>query len=225
MTPILGETQEGIKTTRKSLSVLPEVVIYDVELTLSLPPAVSAASGLNAIAHAIEALYARDTNPIVGLMAVEGISALSLIIEEPSGIPPHDQTPSRALGCAACAWAPSAWRCTTSSATRWEARSRCRMPRRTRYCCHIRRPTTHRRLPPPWAALRGRSETTTPHGRKQMSAIKLHILKPSVNNMAARVFVRAAKLDFTEDDVWGKTRSSEFLSKEPGPSDADDRNR
>ena len=95
MTPILGETQEGIKTTRKSLSVLPEVVIYDVELTLSLPPAVSAASGLNAIAHAIEALYARDTNPIVGLMAVEGISALSLIIEEPSG---NRRTIRRPLG-------------------------------------------------------------------------------------------------------------------------------
>jgi glutathione S-transferase len=48
-----------------------------------------------------------------------------------------------------------------------------------------------------------------------MSAIKLHILKPSVNNMSARVFVRAAKLDFTEDDVWGKTRSEDFLTRNP----------
>ncbi|HXW20021.1 MAG TPA: glutathione S-transferase family protein [Roseiarcus sp.] len=48
-----------------------------------------------------------------------------------------------------------------------------------------------------------------------MTALKLHILKPSVNNMSARVFVRAAKLDFAEDDVWGKTRSVEFLSKNP----------
>ena len=48
-----------------------------------------------------------------------------------------------------------------------------------------------------------------------MSAIKLHVLKPSVNNMTARVFVRAAKLDFTEDDVWGKTRSEEFLARNP----------
>jgi glutathione S-transferase len=48
-----------------------------------------------------------------------------------------------------------------------------------------------------------------------MSAIKLHVLKPSVNNMAARVFVRAAKLDFTEDDVYGKTRAVEFLAKNP----------
>ncbi|MGP0061794.1 MAG: glutathione S-transferase family protein [Beijerinckiaceae bacterium] len=48
-----------------------------------------------------------------------------------------------------------------------------------------------------------------------MPAIKLHMLKPSVNNMAARVFVRAAKLDFVEDDAWGKTRSEEFLARNP----------
>ena len=48
-----------------------------------------------------------------------------------------------------------------------------------------------------------------------MAALKLHILKPSVNNMAARVFVRAAKLDFVEDDAWGKTRSKEFLAMNP----------
>lgn len=48
-----------------------------------------------------------------------------------------------------------------------------------------------------------------------MAAIRLHVLKPSVNNMAARVFVRAAKLDFSEDDAWGKTRSPEFLAKNP----------
>ena len=48
-----------------------------------------------------------------------------------------------------------------------------------------------------------------------MSAIKLHVIKPSVNNMTARVFVRAAKLDFVEDDVYGKTRSEEFLAKNP----------
>ena len=48
-----------------------------------------------------------------------------------------------------------------------------------------------------------------------MAAMKLHVLKPSVNNMAARVFVRAAKLDFTEDDVYGKTRSKEFLAMNP----------
>ncbi len=48
-----------------------------------------------------------------------------------------------------------------------------------------------------------------------MSAIKMHVLKPSVNNMAARVFVRAAKLDFPEDDVYGKTRAEAFLARNP----------
>jgi glutathione S-transferase len=48
-----------------------------------------------------------------------------------------------------------------------------------------------------------------------MSEIKLHVLKPSVNNMAARVFVRAAKLDFSEDDVYGKTREAAFLARNP----------
>lgn len=48
-----------------------------------------------------------------------------------------------------------------------------------------------------------------------MSDIKLHVLKPSVNNLAARVFVRAARLPFSEDDVYGKTRSESFIAKNP----------
>jgi len=48
-----------------------------------------------------------------------------------------------------------------------------------------------------------------------MAANTLNILKPSVNNLAARVFVRAAKLDFEEVDVWGRTTTPEFLAKDP----------
>ena len=48
-----------------------------------------------------------------------------------------------------------------------------------------------------------------------MAAIKLHMLKPSVNNMSVRVFLRAGKLDFSEDDAWGKTRSDDFLAMNP----------
>ena len=48
-----------------------------------------------------------------------------------------------------------------------------------------------------------------------MAANTLNILKPSVNNMTARVFVRAAGLDFEELDVWGKTTSPEFMQKYP----------
>jgi maleylacetate reductase len=77
MTPILGQTEGGRKTTLTDRAVLPETVIYDVDLTMTLPPALSATSGINAIAHAVEALYAKDRNPIVSLMAQEGIRALA----------------------------------------------------------------------------------------------------------------------------------------------------
>ncbi len=77
MTTIIGETKDGRKVTQKSLKVLPEVVIYDVDLTLTLPAGLSGVSGMNAIAHAVEALYAQDANPIMDLMALEGISALN----------------------------------------------------------------------------------------------------------------------------------------------------
>jgi len=77
MTPLLGQTENGVKTTLRDALVLPKTVIYDVSLTLSLPPALSATSGLNAMAHAVEALYAQDRNPIVSLMAEEGIAALA----------------------------------------------------------------------------------------------------------------------------------------------------
>lgn len=76
MTPILGETHGDRKTTQRSPKVLPETVIYDVDLTLSLPPGVAAVSGMNALAHGVEALYARDANPVTSLMAEEGIGAL-----------------------------------------------------------------------------------------------------------------------------------------------------
>jgi maleylacetate reductase len=76
MTPLLGETRDGVKTTQRSPKVLPEVVVYDVDLTLSLPAQMSALSAFNAIAHAVEALYAPDGNPIVSLMAEEGVRAI-----------------------------------------------------------------------------------------------------------------------------------------------------
>ena len=58
-TPVIGETHEGHKSTIRSMKVLPEVIVYDVELTYGLPPVISLVSGINAIAHAVEALYAR----------------------------------------------------------------------------------------------------------------------------------------------------------------------
>lgn len=77
MTPILGETENGVKKTIRSPKVLPQTVLYDVGLTMTLPALMSVVSGMNAIAHAVEALYAKDSNPIVSLMAEEGIRALA----------------------------------------------------------------------------------------------------------------------------------------------------
>jgi alcohol dehydrogenase class IV len=76
MTPIYGITEGGLKKTGKDFKVLPRTVIYDPELTLSLPVGLSVTSGINAIAHAAEGLYATDANPIMDLMAQEGIAAL-----------------------------------------------------------------------------------------------------------------------------------------------------
>jgi maleylacetate reductase len=87
VTPILGQTENGVKTTIRDPKILPEVVIYDPTLTLELPLAMSVTSGLNAMAHAVEAVYARDRNPVSSLMAVEGVralrDALGAIVKQP----------------------------------------------------------------------------------------------------------------------------------------------
>ncbi len=77
MTPVLGQTEAGAKTTQRSARVLPEVVIYDVDLTLSLPPQVSVTSGFNAMAHAVEALYAREPNRLLSAAAQECVRAMA----------------------------------------------------------------------------------------------------------------------------------------------------
>jgi maleylacetate reductase len=81
MTPIWGITEGGVKKTGRDALVLPKTVIYDPVLTTSLPVALSVTSGINAIAHCVEALYSKDANPIISLIAEEGIRALA------SGLP------------------------------------------------------------------------------------------------------------------------------------------
>ncbi len=90
MTPIWGMTENGLKKTGRDARVLPRTVIYDPELTVSLPVGLTVTSGMNAIAHAAEGLYAQDSNPVMDLMAEEGIralaSALPLLRANPSDI-------------------------------------------------------------------------------------------------------------------------------------------
>ena len=75
VTAIYGLTEGGVKKTGRDVRVLPRTVIYDPELTLTLPYAMTVTSAFNAIAHAAEGLYAPDANPVIALMAEEGIRA------------------------------------------------------------------------------------------------------------------------------------------------------
>ena len=90
MTPIYGLTEGGVKKTGRDRRVLPATVLYDPALTLSLPPQISGPSGMNALAHCVEALYAEDANPLITLVAVEGIRALSrslpVVVREPENL-------------------------------------------------------------------------------------------------------------------------------------------
>lgn len=90
VTPILGQTENGRKTTIRDVAILPDVVIYDPELTVGLPKQMTIVSALNALAHAMEGLYAKDRNPISTMMAVESFrsfkASLPGLIEKPGDL-------------------------------------------------------------------------------------------------------------------------------------------
>lgn len=97
MTPVWGLTREGRKETGRNSRVQPKVVIYDSDLTLDLPPGVSACSGLNAIAHCIESLYAPDANPLSSLAGVQGIGLLASALPRIAASPGDKVARSEAL--------------------------------------------------------------------------------------------------------------------------------
>ena len=90
MTPIQGITADGVKKTVRDLRMLPKTVIYDPTLLLTLPARIAGPSGINGIAHAVEALYAQEANPITSIMAEEGIRALAQslpgVVREPRNL-------------------------------------------------------------------------------------------------------------------------------------------
>jgi maleylacetate reductase len=77
MTGIWGVTDGDAKRTGRSPAVVPRLVVYDPVLTLSLPPDVSAASGVNAMAHAVEALYAAGAGPVATAAAEDALRSIS----------------------------------------------------------------------------------------------------------------------------------------------------
>ncbi len=90
MTPIWGLTRDARKETGRDSVVQPRTVIYDPVLTLSLPASIAGPSGMNALAHCAEALYAEGANPITSLMAEEGIrvivGGLPLVVAHPDDL-------------------------------------------------------------------------------------------------------------------------------------------
>ncbi|MFC8516304.1 maleylacetate reductase [Streptomyces sp. NPDC057257] len=106
MTPVWGLTEHGAKRTGRDPVVLPRAVVYDPELTLSLPVPLSVTSGINAIAHAAEALYAPDTSPLTALMAAEGVramaTALPALADTPDSLPARGRALYGAWLCGSC---------------------------------------------------------------------------------------------------------------------------
>jgi maleylacetate reductase len=94
-TAVWGLTSGDVKTTGTDPKVLPKVVVYDATLTLSLPADMSVASGLNALAHCVDALWAPHADPINAAFASEGIRALATglpqVTAEPAGLPGREQ--------------------------------------------------------------------------------------------------------------------------------------
>jgi len=90
MTNVWGMTEAGRKTTGRDNKVVPEFAIYDPELTLDLPAAISGPSGINAMAQAVVNVTAASPNPIISALAVDGIRALAgslpTVVAEPHNI-------------------------------------------------------------------------------------------------------------------------------------------
>ncbi len=93
MTPIWGRTSGGRKQTWSDARVLPRTVVYDPELCLGMPPRLAAASGMNALAHCLEALWSAGANPITGVLARDGgrrlTNGLPRVTENPDDLDAH----------------------------------------------------------------------------------------------------------------------------------------
>lgn len=102
-TPILGQTENGVKTTLSDPRVLPEVIMYDAELVKTLPVDMTVTSALNAMAHAAEALYAPDRTKQTDQLAISGlksfVESLPAILKEPSDLAARENTQRGAWAC------------------------------------------------------------------------------------------------------------------------------
>lgn len=87
VTSVLGETENGRKTTRSDPKILPDTVLYDVDFTLGLPVAMSVTSAVNALAHAVEALYAPEVDHVSEDRALEAIALIARALPQVAARP------------------------------------------------------------------------------------------------------------------------------------------
>lgn len=97
MTPVWGLTSGGRKQTGRNPQVLPKTVVYDPELTFGLPPLVTASSGMNAVAHCLEAMWVPGASPLSGPLALDGARALCEAVPAAIAEPWDPKVRSRAL--------------------------------------------------------------------------------------------------------------------------------
>ena len=150
-TDVWGLTENGRKRTGSDPRVLPAVVVYDADLFAGLPSSLAVASGLNAVAHAIDSMWAPRVDPIDAALAMEGLRALRIGLP---GVVAGDIRRDRSRPCTAATLPRSRSRrpdpaCTTRSATSLAARSDSRTRPRTRSCCHTCWRSTRRSRRPP----------------------------------------------------------------------------
>jgi maleylacetate reductase len=87
LTVIWGITEDGRKTTGRAPGIAPRLIVYDPELTYDLPPDITGASGMNAVAHCVEALWSANATPLTDIAAREGLTLLA------AGIPAAQHHP------------------------------------------------------------------------------------------------------------------------------------
>ncbi|MGB3603581.1 MAG: maleylacetate reductase [Gordonia sp. (in: high G+C Gram-positive bacteria)] len=100
-TAILGETDAGVKTTRSGPEIMADTVVYDVDLTLTMPMELTVVSSVNALAHAVEAMYAVDHNPAMNAIASEGVLRISRGLR---GVKPTPTDPAPRADLLSGAW-------------------------------------------------------------------------------------------------------------------------
>lgn len=153
-TDVWGLTYEGVKTTGSDSRVLPATVVYDAELTTSLPIDLTVASGLNGLAHCVDSLWAPRTDPINLAMALEGARALTLglrsVVAEPADLTGREQCLYGAyLAAVAFASGMHYKICHVLGGA-----TACRTRRCTPWCCPMCWLTTPQPFLPRWGVLR-----------------------------------------------------------------------